>query len=254
MPGVRVVVECLPSGPGAVPGPPAAGLAVATPAAELPQYLETNYWWAYLRPASLWIFDRTPVVSAILWGHYRKLSRAALAEIKPGDRVLQMACVYGDLSPQIARAVGPQGQLDIIDIAPIQVENARRHLAAMPWASVRVMDAARPTAEKYDVVLCFFLLHELPEPYKRAVVNSALQNLRAHGRAVFIDYHRPALWHPLRPVQALVFGLFEPFAKRLWHTRITEFASQPGRFRWRKNTWFGGFYQKLVTQPAKYPD
>ncbi|HEU02654.1 MAG TPA: hypothetical protein ENH89_20550 [Aurantimonas coralicida] len=62
-------------------------------------YLERVYWWAYFRPASLRIFDHPAVVSAILWGQYRELCATAIAEIAPGERVLQMACVYGDLSP-----------------------------------------------------------------------------------------------------------------------------------------------------------
>ena len=30
----------------------------------LPAYLEDNYWWAYLRPASLAVFDHSLIVSA----------------------------------------------------------------------------------------------------------------------------------------------------------------------------------------------
>ena len=102
---------------------------VKTPQPELPEYMEKTYWWAYLRPTSIRIFDRRPVVSAILWGQYRKLSDMALRQVSRHDRVLQLACVYGDLSTRLARHVGPKGALDIIDIAPIQVANARRKLA-----------------------------------------------------------------------------------------------------------------------------
>ena len=73
----------------------------------LPDYLVRHYRWAYLRPTSLRIFDRPLVVSAILWGQYRRLSNAALAEIAPGANVLQLACVYGDLTPRLARHLGP---------------------------------------------------------------------------------------------------------------------------------------------------
>ncbi|UPH70004.1 hypothetical protein LGT41_0009240 [Abyssibius alkaniclasticus] len=58
----------------------------------LPDYLVRHYRWAYLRPTSLRIFDRPLVVSAILWGQYRRLSNAALAKIAPGANVLQLAC------------------------------------------------------------------------------------------------------------------------------------------------------------------
>ena len=238
--------------PGAVPDPapvlaaPPAAVAVA----ELPEYLEKTYWWAYLRRPSIWIFDHNLTVSAILWGQYRKLVRAALDEVKPGEHVLQMACVYGDLSRCIARKVGPDGRLDIIDVASIQVENARGHLAPFPWARASIANAATPGPEKYDVVLCYFLLHEMPDDQKQRVVDTALERLNPEGRAVFIDFHRPSRWHPLRPVQALVFALLEPFAARLWRIQIPELSSQPRRFLWSKNTMFGGFFQKLVATPA----
>ena len=42
----------------------------------LPNYLVRHYRWAYLRPTSLRIFDRPLVVSAILWGQYRRDTNA----------------------------------------------------------------------------------------------------------------------------------------------------------------------------------
>jgi hypothetical protein len=38
----------------------------------------------------------------------------------------------------------------------------------------------------------------------------------------------------------------EPFAEGLWRHEIAEFASVPGEYRWRKETLFGGLYQKTV--------
>lgn len=55
------------------------------------------------------------------------------------------------------------------------------------------------------------------------------------------------------PGQALVFALLEPFAARLWRRQIPELSSQLRRFLWRKNTMFGGFFQKLVATPAAAP-
>ena len=90
---------------------------------EVPTYLRRYYWWAYLRPAALRIFDHTPVVSAILWGGYGRLKRATFAEIGAGDRVLQAACVYGDFSRDLAKLVGNHGHLDVVDVVPLQVAN-----------------------------------------------------------------------------------------------------------------------------------
>ncbi len=226
---------------------------VARVAPEIPAYLKDDYWWAYLHPASIAVFDHTPVVSAILWGQYGRLKQAALAEIEPGQTVLQAACVYGDLSPRLAAAVGPTGRLDVIDVAPLQVENCRRKLQGTACASVRLADAADPGDGLYDRVVCFFLMHELPSAWKRRVVDSLLDRVRPGGQAVFIDYHRPHAWHPLKPVTALVFRLLEPFAREMWDIEIRDCASAPRLFTWRKETLFGGLFQKVVARRKLAP-
>ena len=220
----------------------------AATALPIPDYLERHYWWAYLRPASLRVFDHPAVVSAILWGQYRRLSDAALAEIRPGQSVLQLACVYGDLSRRVAQRLGLGGRLRIVDVAPIQVENAQAKLHEFGGAQVVCADAAEPGAGTYDVVLTFFLLHELPDAHKRRVVNAALSRLAPGGRAVFIDYARPPVWHPLRPVTATVFRLLEPFAKTMWAVPVRSLSSGPGRYRWRVTPAFGGLYQIVVAE------
>ena len=220
------------------------------PVASLPDYLERHYWWAYLRPASLRIFDRPAIVSAILWGQYRNLSDLALARIAPGDRVLQLACVYGDLSPRVARHVGPDGGLDIIDIAPIQVTNTQAKLDGHRHVRVSVADAAIPHGGTFDCVLSFFLLHELPDRLKRRVVDAALASVAPGGRAVFVDYSRPVRWHPLRPVMAAVFALLEPYAAAMWRMPIAEMATERKDFSWKRTSHFGGLYQVVIAEAA----
>ena len=214
----------------------------------LPDYLTRHYWWAYLRPASLRIFDHPLVVNAILWGQYRRLCNAAMDKIAPATEVLQLACVYGDLSPRLARHLGPSGRLDIVDVAPLQVINTRTKLKEMPWVNARVADAADPGPAAYDTVLSFFLLHELPDALKPRVVDAALAQVRPGGRAVFIDYARPARWHPLRPVMAAVFALLEPFAKTLWHREIKSFATDADGYSWTREARFGDLYQIVVAE------
>ncbi len=212
----------------------------------LPAYLEDNYRWAYLRPASLKIFDRNLVVSAILWGCYGRLKRAAFVELEPGQKVLQAACVYGDFSTHLAGVIGPEGSLDIIDIVPLQVANSRRKLRRFPHAQVRVADAAEPGGGPHEVVYCFFLLHELPDQHKRHVIDALLDQVTPGGKVVFVDYHQPVRLHPLKALMGAVFDRLEPFAKALWRREISSFATSAEEFTWRKETYFGGLYQKVV--------
>ena len=215
----------------------------------VPAYLREVYTWAYLNPLALTIFDRLPMVSAILFGNYSRLERAVLDEVRPGDRVLQLAAVYGPFSVRLAEALGPEGALDVVETAPIQVELTSRKLAGATNVRVIEGDAADPPAGLYDVVVSFFLLHEVPEDYKTRIVNAALRRLRPGGRAVFIDYHRPAAWHPLRPVIALIFATLEPFADALCRRGIPSYAAPDSpRVSWRQSFFFGRLYQKVVGQ------
>ncbi len=218
---------------------------------EIPAYLRETYAWAYLRPSSLILFDHSFVVSAILWGNSNRLRRIAFEEIRPGQRVLQPACVYGRFSLDLARWVGPQGRLDVVDIAPIQVENCDRKLSGFSNARVRVADAAAPGGGPYDVVCCFFLLHELPDDYKRKVVDGLLNSVAPGGKVVFVDYNKPRSLHPLKPVTEFVFDWLEPFAKSLWRNEIASFATAPERFAWRREVYFGGLFQKVVAEDLR---
>ncbi|MFN3077699.1 MAG: rhodoquinone biosynthesis methyltransferase RquA [Alphaproteobacteria bacterium] len=214
----------------------------------VPDYLRDVYHWAYLSPVGRAVFDHPLVVHSILWGNMHRLTQAVVEEITPGQTVLQPACVYGNFSSYLAQAVGPQGRLFVTDVAPIQVSGCQRKLDGVPQATVSLGDAARPTGGPYDVVACFFLLHEVPEPYKKAIVNALLGVVAPGGKAVFVDYHRPGIFHPLKGLMSLVFDTLEPFAKGLWAREIDSYALSSEPFEWSKQTYFGGMYQKVVAR------
>jgi 2-polyprenyl-3-methyl-5-hydroxy-6-metoxy-1,4-benzoquinol methylase len=214
----------------------------------LPDYLVKTYRWAYLTPASLLLLDNPVVLTAILWGNLPRLVRTACDEFRPGQRVLQAACAYGNLSPELAAQLGPRGRLEVIDVAPLQVAHVQRKLTEFPHARARIADATAPGGGVYDAVCCFFLLHEIPDPEKAAVVEALLGSVEPGGKVVFVDYHRARPWNPLRAPMGLVFRLLEPFALGLVQREIADFASPDTRsqFAWTKETFFGGLYQKVV--------
>ncbi|MBI4184843.1 MAG: class I SAM-dependent methyltransferase [Proteobacteria bacterium] len=218
----------------------------------IPDYLRETYAWAYLDPRNVRLLDHDLVVATILWGNHRRLQRLAFEEFRPGERVLQAAAVYGDFSRRLALHLGPEGLLEVIDVAPIQAATARRKLRGLPQARVRRADARRPGDGVYDGVCCYFLLHEIPDPCKREVVNALLARVRPGGVAVFVDYHRPVALHPLKAVTGLVFDTLEPFAKSLWELEIADLVERPGGFAWRKRTIFGGLFQKVSARRAPF--
>jgi len=229
-----------------------AGPGPQVPAAvPLPLYLEQTYWWAYLHPRGVRLFERQWLVNLILWGNYRRLHEAALGEMSPrsGDKTLQVACVYGDFTERLARRLGPGGRLDVVDVAPIQLDNLRKKLGSQPGVSLIHRDSAdlRFRDASYDQVIVFFLLHEQPEHIRARTVAEVLRVVRPGGKVIFVDYHRPVRSNPFRYLMKPVLALLEPFALDLWFREIG--AWLPATLRPRsleKQTYFGGLYQKVV--------
>jgi ubiquinone/menaquinone biosynthesis C-methylase UbiE len=217
----------------------------------LPAYLQETYWWAYLHPAAVRLFERQWLINLILWGNFVRLRDAALDEIGAtiDGSVLQVACVYGDFSQSIARRLSPTGSLDIIDVAQVQLDNVRTKLGGHRQVSLHHQDSTNlhfPDA-RFDQVVLFFLLHEQPSPVRRQTVAEAIRVLRPGGKLIVVDYHRPSAVNPFRYVMAGVLGALEPFAKDLWQTEISDCLPSG----WRpagleKQTYFGDLYQKVV--------
>jgi ubiquinone/menaquinone biosynthesis C-methylase UbiE len=213
---------------------------------EIPDYLQDTYYWAYINPRNVRLLDREIVVRTILWQQHNRLQRLAFAEIEPGQRVMQPASVYGSFGPNLARHVGPEGQVDIVDVARVQVDSATRKLEPYPWARAHHANCLDFDHGPYDVVVCYFLLHEVPDEVKRQVVNHLLGQVERGGKVVFVDYAKPKWWHPLKPITSLVFDTLEPFAKGLWRNAIRDFADDADRFAWRRETIFASLFQKVV--------
>lgn len=223
-----------------------APLAPVADTPEVPGYLQDVYYWAYINPRNVKWLDREIVVRTILWQQHNRLQRLAFSEIEPGQRVLQSACVYGRFSANLVEHIGPEGTLDTFDVARIQVVNTRKKLAAYPNATVHHGNVLEMDLEPFDRICCYFLLHEIPEKQKHEAVNLFLSKVVPGGKVVFVDYHKPRWWHPLKLITSIIFDTLEPFAKGLWHKEIQDFAEQPEKFSWRKETIFGGLFQKVV--------
>src|SRR5512144_147603 len=166
-----------------------------TSSTEVPRYLSDTYWWAYVHPRAIHLFERQWLVNLILWGNFRRLRDAALDALgldAPG-RTLQVACVYGDLTAKLLARSAPGSSLDVIDILPLQLENLKKKLPQDSGAKLRQCNSAALdyTSGSFDRALLFFLLHEMPENVRRATIAQALRVVKPGGRVVIVDYHRP---------------------------------------------------------------
>jgi len=217
----------------------------------IPRYLEQVYWWAYVHPNAVQLFEREWLVNLILFNNYGRLRDAALAELGATvtGKTLQVACVYGNLTPRLRERLAPDASLDVVDILPIQLKNLASKFPADERVALLQGDSsslACPDAS-YDQVLLFFLLHEQPEHVRRKTLAEALRVVKPGGKIVIVDYHRPVKWHPLRLLMTGVFKKLEPYAMDLWDHELVEFMplrNLPTAMY--KETYFGGLYQKLV--------
>src|SRR5215468_10522922 len=226
--------------------------------AGVPHYLNTYYWWAYVHPAAVRVFERQWLVNLILWGNYARLRDAALGELGqtlPG-RTLQVACVYGDLTCRLSeRAAAGHGTVDVIDVLPIQLDNLRRKLPADAPVRTLRMDSTHLAAPdgRYDRALVFFLLHEQPSHDRERTLNEVVRVVRPGGTIVIVDYARPRWWHPLRYLWRPLLAALEPFALDLWRREIGQWLPDT-QGRSARRTFFGGLYQMMVVRRTERED
>nr|WP_246664568.1 rhodoquinone biosynthesis methyltransferase RquA [Rhodoblastus acidophilus] len=222
---------------------------VSEAAGRIPAYLTKHYWWAYVHPKAVWFFERQWLIDAILWGNYHQLRDAALDKLGPTlpGSTLQVASAYGDFTPALAeRAAAGQGEVDVIDVLPIQLENLKQKLSADAPVRLATMDSAALNFSdaRFDRAVLFFLLHEMPEEWRRRTLAETLRVVRPGGRVVIVEYARPARWNPMRYLFAPILSVLEPFALEVWMHDLREFMPAGAKIaNFERRTFFGGLYQ-----------
>jgi ubiquinone/menaquinone biosynthesis C-methylase UbiE len=225
----------------------------------VPGYLARTYWWAYVHPNAVKLFERQWLVNLILWGNFGRLRDAALdalgerADRKLSGRTLQVACVYGDLTNRLRSRLTPGGSLDVVDVLQVQLDNLARKLPGDPRVGLLQGDSSALdiATASYDRALLFFLLHEQPDEVRRNTLQEALRILKPGGRLVIVDYHRPSLRNPLYLPMVAILKTLEPFAMDLWRSEIRDWFSEDSSIlELEKRTLFGDLYQLLTITKA----
>jgi ubiquinone/menaquinone biosynthesis C-methylase UbiE len=220
----------------------------------VPDYLEKTYWWAYVRPWAVRIFERAWLINLILWGWYEPLRDLVLAAMgeKIGGKTLKISCCYGALEPMLAaRVAAGGGTLDIIDVAPEQLKNAHRKIpAGMEKSIVRLhhMNAVDLKFEtgRFDRALIFFLPHEQPEEIRIKTFEEAFRVVKPGGEIYVTEFARSRWWHPLHYIWHPVLHVLEPFAPPLWKQELATWLPKAGvGCVIEKKSVFGAFYQML---------
>lgn len=222
---------------------------------QMPGYLGRHYPWAYLWRSAVWFFDHQPIINFILFGNYREIMEEVVAAIDAPNtgKTLQIASVYGELVPRLARDIE---DLDVIDVAPIQLEAVARKLdQAGLSARLRRMNAESleyPTGT-FDTSIMFLLLHEMPPKSRAHALQESIRVLQQSGRLVIAEYGEKSAGHFIHRFSPLRWLLTqaEPFLESFWSDNLVDRVIEAGKVVGKEvqletqTDVFGGFYRIL---------
>lgn len=212
---------------------------------KIPPYVHEIYGKIYENEKLCRYLDDERIANIMLWGCQNKLVSDLVNEICTNSKVLQIGCTFGRQIEAVAEKIGAYGKYKIIDVCPQQIERCKSK-SIYQSIDFQLHDGSRSLTEKFDTVICYMLLHELPPFTKAKVINAALNSVEEGGKVIFIDYHQPSYWNLLRFILKPFNRLLQPFAESMWKYSIENYAKDKEYFSWRKKTYAGKMYQKMV--------
>jgi ubiquinone/menaquinone biosynthesis C-methylase UbiE len=132
-----------------------------------------------------------------------------LAELRPGDVVLDVGCGTGTLLLAAAERIGSEGELHGIDASAQMIARARakgraagRDLALQ----VRSADELPFPDASFDVLFCTMVLHHLPVPTQLRAISEMRRVLEPGGRIVIVEMQRARTLAAAVSLVSLVHG------------------------------------------------
>jgi SAM-dependent methyltransferase len=119
---------------------------------------------------------------------------ADLAQLQPGESVLDVGCGTGTLALIAKQRVGRAGRVCGIDPSVQMIARARRKAAHRGLAidfQPGVIERLAFPDHTFDVVLSTFMMHQVPDDVKRQGLLEIARVLRPGGRLLVVDTKRP---------------------------------------------------------------
>ena len=140
-----------------------------------------------------WAANYDRLLSVVTLGREGRFRRriVELAELCPGQRVLDVGCGTGTLALAAADAVGSEGNVDGIDPSPEMIARAqskaksRGHSARFQQASIESLPYPDGC---FDAVLSSLMFHHLSESQENAGLTEIHRVLAPGGRLTIVDF------------------------------------------------------------------
>ncbi|MCC2626897.1 MAG: Methyltransferase type 11 [Thermomicrobiales bacterium] len=117
-----------------------------------------------------------------------------LADIVPGEDVLEVGCGTGEIAMRAKARTGPAGAVAGIDPASEMIAMARQKASQAGVDidyRVAAVEALPFLDATFDAVVSSLMLHHLPEDLKPRALAEVRRVLKPGGRLVVVDFKRP---------------------------------------------------------------
>src|SRR5258707_14582849 len=124
------------------------------------------------------------------WRQVRQRT-GTLAQLQPGEQVLDVGCGTGTLAIEVARRVGTTGRVAGVDPGTQQIARARAKAARrnVPVEfQIGVIEQLPFPDQTFDVVFSTLMMHHLPAPLKRQGLVEIARVLKPGGHLVIADF------------------------------------------------------------------
>jgi ubiquinone/menaquinone biosynthesis C-methylase UbiE len=151
-----------------------------------------------------------PYMRKITLGRERALRETTvhLAQVKPGDCVLEVGCGTGTLTLEAKRQAGLSGKVFGIDIIPGMIEASQRKAAQANEEitfQLGSMDDIPFPADHFEAVLCSFMIFHMSEEVRRKGIAEIQRVLKPQGQLLIMDLALPE-WGLSRAIAKMLFG------------------------------------------------